>query len=227
MKKLKIAILFVVVVFGGYLLFSDKEQEVGETDLIDVAQKADEFDSEQKDHEVSEATQGQDEANTESDGFEDYKIDEPEENFDNDDSEQDESLDSDVSFTDLEEIELDDSVREIVAESHLSIDELLLSEPVEQPWAGETEDRIVAIFTDGDNFIILSESGLDYSDAECRKTVCEINFVPNVELDKNIKMKQQLALTAFLGQDSRLSSAQLNTAYSDEGFLKVKLQFRR
>ncbi len=134
-------------------------------------------------------------------------------------------LDSQIAYDPDDALVLLDEVE--AEDSHQDQEEGIETEEVDQSWAAEIEDRIATIFTDSDNYVILSEGGLDYSAAECRTSLCKIDFIPNREIDKTTKMKQALSLTSFLGQDAVLASAQMNTQYTNEGFLTVTLRFKR
>jgi len=113
-----------------------------------------------------------------------------------------------------------------VEEGHSFIDNLLLTEPINPKWAGDTENNINSIFRNSDNYPTLSENGLDYTESECRSTVCSVNFIPTGELDKMGKMRQMLALTSFFDQEQALSDAEMYTEYAEDGRFLVKLHFK-
>jgi len=59
-----------------------------------------------------------------------------------------------------------------------------MSEPANKEWPEKTENSTNEIFRNSDNYLVLSESGLDFSESECRTTVCSVNFTPTSQLNK-------------------------------------------
>ena len=126
-------------------------------------------------------------------------------------------------------IQLDPPVEKVsVDDQHLLIDELFMNESVKAEWSTATESELNNVFRDNNNNAVLSESGLDYSDSECRSTVCSVNFVPHQGIDgmtRMDRMRQLLSLTSFFEQEQSLSEARMFTEYTEDGRLVVKLLF--
>ncbi len=228
MKKLSLLIGFALGLAVLYLVFSCDSQEPELDELVEPEELVEQSVYESTELNETEYQGEQEETEQLAVLDESYQEDaDLEQSYE--DSYQEQQLDDEnvPQLDSIEQVSLEEIASDSVDEENSRIDELLIDEPIDQEWAGEIEDRISNIFTDSDNYVILSESGLDFSYSECRTTVCQINFIPNIELDKSIKMKQLLSLTSFLGQDNAFSTAQLNTKYTDEGFLSVTLQFKR
>ncbi len=126
------------------------------------------------------------------------------------------------------DISIVEEIKELsIDESFAIIQDLVENEPINTQWAVEAEENINGIFRDSKNFDILSESDLDYTDSECRTTICSVNFIPTKTLDPMGRMRQMLALTSFFEQDQDLDDAQMHTNYTDDGRLIVTLLFKK